>query len=161
MPPPLCHPVSAGLSRGGPLILALGVASLLACSSPSGPSLETRYVLESIAGVPLPATFESYQDSEGNVRTLEAVESSLALYSDGTSRQEMTSVRKLNGGVVESLQVTIEGYAEKVGNTLILRFDSGAGYEDRIDYEILDNGRRLAGAYFGRVYRWIREDAAR
>ena len=156
MTPPSPHALRSARRRAGALLLALGATSVLGCSALFGPS-ETRYVLETISNVPLPAPFDSFRDTDGNIRTLEAVESRLTLFSNGTFRQDMASLRKLNGEVVESLQVSFKGRVERVGQTLIIRWDSIGGYEERIDYEVLEGGRRLEGPYFGRVYRWVRE----
>jgi hypothetical protein len=143
------------------LIPLLGTTAALGCSPPSSPSSETRYVLAKIAGVELPAPFDVFRDNEGNLRSLEMVKGRLTLLPDGTFHWDLSAVRKLNGEVVESLTVKTNGQVEREGQKLILRYPSGAGYEERVDYEVLENGRQLSGPHStGRVYGWIREDAA-
>lgn len=140
------------------LVLSFGSAAVVGCSALSDPAAEANYVLATIAGVALPAPFFVSRDADGNVRTLEMQEGRMTLLPDDTFRWNLSALRKLNGEVVESLQVSNDGRVQRVGQTLILRFPSPDGYEERLDYEVLENGRQLAGPHFGRVYRWVRED---
>lgn len=153
------HPPQPSLPGAiGAAVLATALILAVGCNSLSSPSPATRYSLASISGVPVPATFDAFRDSDGNLRTLEAVNGTLAQYPDGSYREDLTVNRKLNGEVVETLQAIIEGRVERVGQTLIHRYQSPGGYEERVDYDVLEDGRFLTGIHSnGRVWRWIRE----
>lgn len=144
------------------LACTLGSGVAVGCSALSDPPMESRYVLASIAGVALPAPFDVTRDTEGNVWTLEMVESRLTLLPDNTFQRTLSALRKLNGEVLESLQVNSSGSVERRGHVLIVRYPSGGGYDDVVQYEVIEGGRQLAGPHStGAVYRWLREDAAR
>jgi len=141
------------------LVCALGSGVLVGCTALSGPPSEVRYVLASIAGVDLPATFFETRDVDGNVWTLEMVESHLTLFSDDTFMRSSTALRKLNGDVIEPLSSTTRGRIERRDGLIVVRYPSGGGYEDVVHYDVLDGGRQLAGPHAtGAVYRWLRTD---
>ena len=152
------RPARGVLMVGCRLLVSAGL--LGGCSSPSSPSLPTVYSLVSIRGHPLPATFDAFVDSDGALRTLEAVSARLELRPDGTFRRQMDATRRLDGEFVESLRSDFTGTAERTSTTsIVLRYKNpGGGYNEQVGLELFEGGSILREISMGRMWEWVREE---
>lgn len=149
-------------SQAAPLLAICALVTTGACSATGEPGVasdDAQYELVSIAGQPLPAPIVITRVNDGTTHYMVAVTGRLTLRRNGQA-DRVTNVRRLiDTLVVKTEQGGYTGTFERRDSTIVVRFRPGNAYDDYVEYNVREGGKKLVGLEdFGRVYVWSRID---